>query len=163
MSGDQAQRNVRHHLETGQSRAELLLREDEPLLPFASRIVWEVTERAQISLREDDVTSTVAQLRAMGYRVAIDDLGEGYAGLSLLVSLAPDVAKIDMSLVRGLEQSHMKRALVSSLVSVCHRARTLVVAEGVETEVQATLLREMGCDLLQGYWFARPGPPFPGV
>ena len=90
-------------------------------------------------------------------------MGEGYAGLSLLVSLAPDVAKIDMSLVRGLEQSHMKRALVSSLVSVCHRARTLVVAEGVETEVQATLLREMGCDLLQGYWFARPGPPFPGV
>ncbi len=151
------------NLHPSEFRAELLLREDEPLLPFAPRIVWEVTERAQISLREEDVTSTVAQLRAMGYRVAIDDLGEGYAGLSLLVSLAPDVAKIDMSLVRGLEQSHMKRALVSSLVSVCHRARTLVVAEGVETEVQAALLSEMGCDLLQGYWFARPGPPFPGV
>jgi PAS domain S-box-containing protein len=141
-------------------RADLLLREDEPLRPFASRIVWEVTERAELSLR-DQVSATVEQLRAAGYRVAIDDLGEGYAGLSLLVSLSPDVAKLDMSLVRGLEGSHMKRALVSSLVSVCRRARTLVVAEGVETETEAALLIEIGCDLLQGYLFAHPGPPFP--
>jgi len=106
---------------------------------------------------------TVEQLHGAGYRVAIDDLGEGYAGLSLLVSLSPDVAKLDMSLVRGIEDSHMKRALVSSLVSVCRRARTLVVAEGVETEAEAALLIEIGCDLLQGYLFARPGPPFPEV
>ena len=143
-------------------RADLLLREDEPLRPFASRVVWEVTERAQLSLR-DQVSVTVEQLHGAGYRVAIDDLGEGYAGLSLLVSLSPDVAKLDMSLVRGIEDSHMKRALVSSLVSVCRRARTLVVAEGVETEAEAALLIEIGCDLLQGYLFARPGPPFPEV
>jgi len=143
-------------------RADLLLREDEPLRPFASRVVWEVTERAQLSMR-DQVSVTVEQLHGAGYRVAIDDLGEGYAGLSLLVSLSPDVAKLDMSLVRGLEDSHMKRALVSSLVSVCRRARTLVVAEGVETETEAALLVEIGCDLLQGYLFARPGPAFPEV
>ena len=143
-------------------RADLLLREDEPLRAFASRVAWEVTERAQLSQR-DHVGDTVAQLHDAGYRVAIDDLGEGYAGLSLLVSLSPDVAKLDMSLVRGLEDSHMKRALVSSLVSVCRRARTLVVAEGVESETEAALLIEIGCDLLQGYLFARPGAPFPEV
>ena len=142
--------------------ADVLLRDDEPLRPHASRVVWEVTERAQLAQR-DQISDTVKHLHAAGYRVAIDDLGEGYAGLSLLVTMSPDVAKLDMSLVRGLEDSHMKRALVSSLVSVCRRARTLVVAEGVESASEAALLVDIGCDLLQGYLFARPGAPFPEV
>lgn len=144
-------------------RADLLLRDDEPLRPFASRVVWEVTERAQLSLRDEKISDTVQQLHEAGFRVAIDDLGEGYAGLSLLVSMSPDVAKLDVSLVRGLEASRMKRALVSSLVSVCRRARTLIVAEGIETESEAEMLSKIGCDLLQGYFFARPALPFPEV
>ncbi len=143
-------------------RADLLLRDDEPLLPFASRIVLEVTERAKLS-SERDLAETLRQLRAAGYRIALDDLGEGFAGLSWLVKLTPDIAKLDMSLVRNIEISRMKRDLVGSLVSVCRRSRTLLVAEGVETEAEAEILRDMGCDLLQGYLFARPGPPFPIV
>jgi len=143
-------------------RADLLLRDDEPLLPFASRIVLEVTERAKLS-SEKDIAETLRQFRSAGYRIALDDLGEGFAGLSWLVKLTPDIAKLDMSLVRNIETSRMKRDLVGSLVNVCRRSRTLLVAEGVETEAEAEVLRDLGCDLLQGYLFARPGPPFPQV
>jgi EAL domain-containing protein (putative c-di-GMP-specific phosphodiesterase class I) len=141
--------------------ADILMHEDE-LLPFTSRIVLEVTERAQLSSVQD-LAETLRVLRTAGYRVALDDLGEGYAGLSWLVKLTPDISKLDMSLVRDIQGSRMKRDLVGSLVSVCRRARTLVVAEGVETAAEAEVLRDMGCDLLQGYHFARPGPPFPEV
>jgi PAS domain S-box-containing protein len=142
--------------------AYILMHEDEPLLPFTSRIVLEVTERAQLSSVQD-LAETLRVLRTAGYRVALDDLGEGYAGLSWLVKLTPDISKLDMSLVRDIQGSRMKRDLVGSLVSVCRRARTLVVAEGVETAAEAEVLRDMGCDLLQGYHFARPAPPFPEV
>jgi len=143
-------------------RSEILTHEDEPLLPFASRIVLEVTERAQLSSTQD-LVETVQVLRAAGYRIALDDLGEGYAGLSWLVKLTPDIAKLDMSLVRDIQGSRMKRELVSFLVSTCRRARTRVVAEGVETAAEEKVLRDLGCELLQGYRFARPGPPFPEV
>ncbi len=139
--------------------AEVLTRGDEPLLPFADRIVLEVTERAQLSSSED-LAATVQRLRDAGYRIALDDLGEGYAGLSWLVKLAPDIAKIDMSLVRNIHMSGMKRELVGLLVSVCRGARTVLVAEGVEVSEEAAMLRDLGCDLLQGYHFARPSPPF---
>jgi EAL domain-containing protein (putative c-di-GMP-specific phosphodiesterase class I) len=137
----------------------VLTRGDEPLLPFADRIVLEVTERAQLSSSED-LAATVQRLRDAGYRIALDDLGEGYAGLSWLVKLAPDIAKIDMSLVRNIHMSGMKRELVGLLVSVCRGARTVLVAEGVEVSEEAAMLRDLGCDLLQGYHFARPSPPF---
>jgi len=143
-------------------RSEILTHEDEPLLPFASRIVLEVTERAQLSSIQD-LAETVQVLRAAGYRIALDDLGEGYAGLSWLVKLVPDIAKLDMSLVRDIQGSQMKRELVGSLASMCRRARTRVVAEGVETAAEEDVLRDLGCELLQGYRFARPGPPFPEV
>ena len=143
-------------------RSEILTHEDEPLLPFASRIVLEVTERAQLSSTQD-LAETVQVLRAAGYRIALDDLGEGYAGLSWLVKLTPDVAKLDMSLVRDIQGSLIKRELVGSLVSTCRRARTRVIAEGVETAAEEEVLRDLGCELLQGYRFARPGPPFPEV
>ncbi len=140
-------------------RAPLLTHHAEPLLPYASQIVLEVTERAQLTPGLD-LDRTVAALREAGYRVALDDLGEGYAGLSWLVKLVPDVAKLDMSLVRDIHQSRMKRELVSSLVSACHHENTLVVAEGVETAEEARILRVLGCDLMQGYYFARPADRF---
>lgn len=143
-------------------RHDILLAEDEPLLPFAARIVLEVTERAQVSSAHN-LADTLQVLRLAGYRVAIDDLGEGYAALSWLIKLTPDIAKLDMSLVRNIETSRIKRELVGAIVNVCRRARTLVVAEGVESAEEAQILQDLGCDLLQGYYFARPGPPFPAV
>ncbi len=137
----------------------VMLRPDEPLLPHARRVVIEVTERAQLG-DDEDVVAKVAALRDAGYRVALDDLGHGYAGLTWLVRLGPDIAKIDMSLVRDIHQSRVKRELVSSLVTVCRRSGTFTVAEGVEHAHQAEILRDLGCDLLQGYYFGRPDSRF---
>ncbi len=137
-----------------------LLGPDDPLLPFATRVVYEVTERAQLDA-SPGLSPTLAALRAAGFRIALDDLGEGYAGLSWLVRLMPDVAKLDMSLVRDIHGSRIKRELVASLVNVCRRAGAVVVAEGVECEAEAQQLLDLGCHLLQGYYFARPGAPFP--
>ena len=76
------------------------------------------------------------------------------------MTLRPDIAKTNVSLVRDIHLSHMKRELVGSLVSVCRRLGTVVVAEGVESPEEAATLREIGCNLLQGYHFGRPSPPF---
>ena len=95
--------------------------------------------------------------------MAVDDLGEGYAGLSSLVTLRPDIAKLDMSLVRDVHRSPLKRDIVAALVDLARRSGILVVAEGIETVEERDALVELGCDLLQGYYFARPGPAFPVV
>jgi EAL domain-containing protein (putative c-di-GMP-specific phosphodiesterase class I)/signal transduction histidine kinase len=143
-------------------RSDLLTAPDEPLLEYASRVILEVTERAQLETPRN-LPVILEGLQQAGYRVALDDLGEGYAGLSWLVKLTPDIAKLDMSLVRDIDSSRLKRELVSSMVGVCRRAHTVIVAEGVETAEEATVLRDLGCDLLQGYYFARPDLPFPEV
>jgi len=143
-------------------RSDLLAAEDEPLLEYASRVVLEVTERAQLETPRN-LPVILDDLQDVGYRIALDDLGEGYAGLSWLVKLTPDIAKLDMSLVRDIDKSRLKRELVASMVGVCRRARTVIVAEGIETAEEAAVLRDLGCDLLQGYHFAKPGLAFPEV
>lgn len=129
------------------------------LARIAPRVVLEITERASL----DEVRSAracVARLRALGFRIAIDDLGAGYAGLTSFAVLEPEVVKIDMSLVRDVDTSPMKRKIVRSMVSLCEELKILVVAEGVETPAERDTLVELGCDLFQGYLFARPAPPF---
>jgi EAL domain-containing protein (putative c-di-GMP-specific phosphodiesterase class I) len=118
-----------------------------------------VIERERIA-SPADLGATLRALRTAGFRLAIDDLGDGYASLSWLVALVPDVAKIDLSLVRDIDQSRIKRDLVGAIVSVCRRIGTIVVAECVETVEEAAVLRDLGCDLLQGHLYARPSPPF---
>ena len=139
------------------------LLEESPLKAFAHRVAFEITERARMH-ESAELAETIARLRASDYRVAIDDLGEGYAGLSWLTRLRPDIAKLDMSLVRGIHKHRFKQEVISALNSVCAIGnKTLVVAEGVEDVDEAETLRTLGCDLLQGYYFARPGLPFPRV
>jgi hypothetical protein len=150
------------NLHPAELRVDLLTDPNEPLLAYARQVVLEVTERAQLD-NAGDVAQTVAGLHAAGYRVAIDDLGEGYAGLSWLVKVSPDVAKLDMSLVRDIHRSRSRQELVASLVGYCRRVHIQVVAEGVEVAEEAVILRQLGCELLQGYYFARPGPDFPLV
>ncbi len=138
---------------------ERLVSEEEPLIDHAARVVFEVTERAQLA-SDHETLQTLGALRSRGYRVALDDLGEGYAGLNWISRLGPDVVKLDMTLVRGIDGSSIKRDIVAAVVSLCRRSRILVVAEGVETSAEAATLRTLGCDLLQGYFFARPSAPF---
>jgi EAL domain-containing protein (putative c-di-GMP-specific phosphodiesterase class I) len=134
-----------------------------PMSARASRIVLEITERASLD-RVGDVRSRIGQLRELGFRVAVDDLGAGYAGLSSFSQLEPDIAKLDMSLVRGIDQSPRKASIVRSMITVCTKElHTKLVCEGVETVAERDALLELGADLLQGYLFGRPEREFRGV
>lgn len=130
------------------------------LSKHAARVVLEVTERASLE-RIPDVRGKIARLRQLGFRIAVDDLGAGYAGLASFSQLEPDIAKLDMSLVRGIDTSATKASIVRSMISVCtQELGTLVVCEGVETEAERDTLQSLGADLLQGYLFARPAREF---
>ena len=130
-----------------------------PLSRHAARVVLEVTERAPLE-KIRDVTARVGQLRALGYRIAVDDLGAGYAGLTSFAHLEPEVVKVDMSLVRGIDASPMKQKLLRSIVSLCRDLGIEIIAEGVETPEERDALVSVGADLCQGYLFARPDKPW---
>jgi len=133
-----------------------------PLACFAERIVFEITERASLE-KIKDIQERMVELRKRGYRIAVDDLGAGYAGLSSLASLQPEVVKLDMSLVRGVDQQPIKQRLVASLQTLGGPLGIRVVAEGVETAAERDTLVSIGCDLFQGYLFAKPARAFPQV
>lgn len=136
-----------------------LYEDAEPLNALASRVVLEITERAKLE-QIDDIGEKVSRLRARGFRVAIDDIGAGYAGLNSFAQLEPDVVKLDMELVRNVDLNPTKQQLIRALCTLCRELGMLIVAEGVETRAERDALLELGCDWLQGYYFAKPGPPF---
>lgn len=133
---------------------------DSPLSKIASRVVLEITERASLD-EIKDTQSRVARLREMGFQIAIDDLGAGYAGLTSFALLEPEIVKLDMSLVRNVHKQSTKQKLIRSMTSLCKDMGMMVVGEGVENIEERDALLELGCDLLQGYLFAKPGRPFP--
>ena len=126
------------------------------LAQHANRVVLELTERRSLD-HVLDITERVAQLRKLGYRVAVDNLGAGYAGLASFNSLEPEFAKLDMALIRNIEGSKRKQSLVRSLIALCSRELGIfVVCEGVETEAERNTLESLGANLMQGYLFGRP-------
>jgi EAL domain-containing protein (putative c-di-GMP-specific phosphodiesterase class I)/ActR/RegA family two-component response regulator len=141
---------------------ESLTSPESPLSQIASRVVLEITERASLD-EVPDSSARVAALRHLGFRIAIDDLGAGYAGLNSFANLEPEIVKLDMALVRGLDSAPKKRKIIDSMTRLCKDMGILVVAEGVETVAERDALVDIGCDLLQGYLFAKPGLPFPEV
>jgi EAL domain-containing protein (putative c-di-GMP-specific phosphodiesterase class I) len=137
-----------------------LYADDGALTPFAKHVVLEITERAALD-RIHELSSRVTRLRSLGYRIAIDDLGAGYAGLTSFAQLEPEVVKVDMSLVRGIDRSPVKQKLVRSIISLCTELGIQLVAEGIETPAERDTVVALGGDLCQGYLFARPGRGFP--
>ncbi|HMJ13874.1 MAG TPA: EAL domain-containing protein, partial [Polyangiaceae bacterium] len=131
-----------------------------PLVGIADRVILEITERASVSSIED-VRARVGRLRELGFRIAVDDLGAGYAGLTSFALLEPELVKLDMTLVRDIDSSPVKQKLVASMTTLCRDMGLLIVAEGIETAAERDTLLELGCDLFQGYLFARPGRAFP--
>ncbi len=133
-----------------------------PLTRFADRVVLEVTERASLdSIR--DLRERVARLRALGFRIALDDLGAGYAGLTSFTQLEPEFVKLDMELIRGIHLHEMKRKIVKSMVRLCHDMGKCIIGEGVESREECDALVDLECDYLQGFLFARPGRAFPPI
>lgn len=123
----------------------------------AERIVIELTEHAPASdypsLRE-----ALDAFRRSGVRVAVDDAGAGFASLRHILELAPDIIKLDVSLVRDIDTEASHRALASALVGFAREMGTELIAEGVETAEEALALDLLGIRLMQGYYLARPGP-----
>ncbi|HYP76360.1 MAG TPA: EAL domain-containing response regulator [Polyangiaceae bacterium] len=133
-----------------------------PLTPFAQRVVLEITERASLT-HISGLRDRVARLRELGYRIALDDLGAGYAGLTSFTQLEPEFVKLDMELIRDIHQNDMKRKIVRSMVELCHDMGKSIIAEGVETKEEMQALVDLDCDLLQGYLLGRPGKGTPTV
>ena len=132
------------------------------LTPFARRIVLEITERATLEgIR--GLRQRIDRLRRLGFRIAVDDLGAGYAGLSSLAALEPDVVKADMSLVRGIHASPIKRKLLSAIAALANDLHVQLVAEGIETADENDCVSALGVHAVQGYFFARPGRGFPPI
>ncbi len=130
-----------------------------PLAALAPRVTLEITERAALD-GVTDVRGRIERLRKMGFRIAVDDLGAGYAGLNSFAHLEPEVVKLDMTLVRGIETSATKQKLVRSMALLCREMGLDVVSEGIETKAELDCMVAMGCDLFQGYLFGKPGPAF---
>jgi EAL domain-containing protein (putative c-di-GMP-specific phosphodiesterase class I) len=103
--------------------------------------------------------ATLQALKAIGIRLAIDDFGTGYSSLSCLKRFPVDTLKIDRSFVDGLGQDSQDTAIVRSVAALARALDLLVVGEGVETQVQHTFLLQLGCEMAQGYLYARPLPP----
>lgn len=139
-----------------------LLDNNTTLGKMASSVVLEITERAALE-KIPDAMSKLNALRKQGYRLAVDDLGSGYSGLTSFAMLEPDIVKLDMALVRGVDVNPTKQKLIRSIVELCKSMNVLVVAEGIETPAERNQCRQLGVDLLQGFLIARPGPAFPGV
>lgn len=130
-----------------------------PLAPFADRIVLEITERASIE-RMGDITDVVRDLRLLKYRLAVDDLGTGYAGLASFTQLSPEIVKLDRSLITGIHSNPVKQRVVRAMNSLCADLGMKVISEGVETVAERDALMELGADLLQGYLFGQPSAKF---
>ena len=124
----------------------------------ASRVVLELTEHDHV----DDygkLLPELARLRSRGVRIAADDTGAGYAGLQHLLRLEPDILKLDLDLIRGIDGDPVRRALATSMVRFAADVGADLVAEGIETEAELVTLRGLGVTLGQGYHLGRPVPP----
>ena len=98
--------------------------------------------------------------QSQGYEIAIDDVGSGYSNLNRIVYTAPKYLKIDMELIRDIHQYKEKRAMVKALVSYCQEVNCLLIAEGVETKQEYICLKDLGVELVQGFYFGKPQPDF---
>ena len=118
----------------------------------------EVTESAYTENTEE-LLAVMARLRNKGYEIEMDDFGSGYSSLGALSSMPVDVLKMDRSFVMNIDNDEKDLRLVELILDIARNLKMPVIAEGVETESQMTLLKNAGCDFVQGYYFSRPLPP----
>ena len=119
------------------------------------RIIFEVVEGENVSDRPH-LINIFEECKRFGFMTAIDDFGAGYAGLNLLADFQPDVVKIDMDLVRNVNDCKPKQAIVEGIVHMCSQLKIKVLAEGIETKAERDFLVASGVTLLQGYLFCKP-------
>lgn len=121
----------------------------------AERIIFEITENEEL-VDKAHLKSIIHEYQRQSFRTAIDDFGAGYSGLNLLAEFQPDLIKLDMAMVRGIDADPVRQAIVEGILGVCRVLGIEVIAEGIETAGELQSLRAMGINLFQGYLFARP-------
>ena len=121
----------------------------------ARRIVLELSERTSLEVVRD-LRERIRDLKGLGFRLAVDNVGVGYAGLANFAALEPDLVKLDRALVQGIDREPLKRKLVGAIARLCRELGIRVVAEGVETPAERDAIVDLGCDLLQGYFLSPP-------
>lgn len=126
-------------------------RHDWPL----SSILFEVTEQ-EVMRDPAHLLDILRTYRDVGLKTAIDDFGAGYSGLNLLADFTPDLLKLDMHLVRGIDQDRKRQAIARHGAALAQELGIAVIAEGIETADESRALQDLGIDLQQGYLFARP-------
>jgi EAL domain-containing protein (putative c-di-GMP-specific phosphodiesterase class I) len=120
------------------------------------RLIFEFTENEEMA-DTDHVRTIVETYAKMGFGTAIDDFGAGHAGLGLLAKFQTDYIKLDMDLIRGIEQSMPRRMIVEGVMRIAQSLDITVIAEGIETRAEYDVLRALGVRFIQGYLLARPG------
>ena len=121
----------------------------------ADQLMFEFTETERfVDIRH--VSNIIARYREMGMMTALDDFGSGHSGLVRLAQLKPDLLKIDMALVRGIDADPRRQAIVAGILALAQQLDVQVIAEGVETAEEYRTLRDAGTTLFQGYYFGRP-------
>lgn len=128
------------------------------------QIVFEITERHSIT----DFTAfqkALEHYRNQGFLVAVDDAGAGYSSLQAIAELQPDFIKLDMSLIRSIETNATKKALLETFVTLSEKIKSALIAEGIETEQEFKVIRQLGVGFGQGYYLSKPmsGPPWPAL
>ncbi len=134
---------------------EALFDEGAALSRRATHVILEITERTSLC-SVPDVRTRIARLRDLGYRIALDDLGAGYAGLTSFALLDPDFVKLDMDLVRDVQHSRTKQKIIAAMVQLARDMGMHVIAEGVSSEAEQSAVVDLGCGLVQGYFLGKP-------
>ena len=123
----------------------------------ANRLELEITEA--VLIRDDEAARTLLQhLRSLGVRIALDDFGTGYSSLSYLRRFPFDKIKIDRSFVDGITEADGSSSIVQAVINIANAQSMTTTAEGIETEPQREILRDLGCTEMQGFLFSRPRP-----
>ncbi len=120
-------------------------------------LLLEITESAYTENLEQ-LIEQVDNLQSAGFRIEMDDFGSGYSSLNMLSSIPIDVIKLDINFIRNMFDSEKNMQMLKLMMQIKDSLGVPVVAEGVETKEQLDLLKEMGCDIVQGYYFSKPVP-----
>ncbi len=119
-----------------------------------SHIIFEFTESEQVDTAH--LLKILKSYKAMGFRTAIDDFGAGWSGLNLLNLFVPDIVKLDMALIRDIDQRPQARTIVAHTIAMLAELGVTTICEGIETEGEFNVLRDLGVQYMQGYFLARP-------
>ncbi len=123
-----------------------------------NELMLEITESAYAD-NADQLVNVIEQLRNDGFMIEMDDFGSGYSSLNMLTTIPIDTLKMDMKFIRNMQKDEKSMKLVELILDIAKFLQVPVIAEGVETEEQLLLLKERGCDIIQGYYFSKPVPP----